>query len=273
MNIDFLDFNDTIITSDIFSGVVNGLAQSQLVASGLTVGAEYKILFTGTAVQGGRYQIDLAAGVTPPAIPKTPVVPTSNAVSLFDTLAGDKSYGAFASGDALLIDGILGESGGIQNDALFDFSGGTLSAGIVWLVAPGNQRTVGVNVDLLDSTDSVVASDIFLGVVNGQAFSNFVVNGLGAGSYRLAFTGTATQGGRYRIDLGTNATAPGMTPILPAVPEPESWALLLLGFALTGWVIRRGHRQPSLTNPAEKQPHPAQSGSAHKEDALSLARM
>jgi hypothetical protein len=114
---------------------------------------------------------------------------------------------------------------------------GTLSAGIEWIVgAQDPRRTVGVNVDLLDAFNTVVASDSFVGIFGDQAFSQLLVTSLLSGNYTLRFTGTAVLGGRYRVHLTTDATPPGFEPINdgPAVvvPEPGSLALLLAALAL-----------------------------------------
>jgi len=239
VNIDLFDAASTVVFSDTFGGVNSGLAQSQFLASGLTVGGEYTLMLTGTAIQGGRYQIDLATGGGPLAIPPVPVVATSADHALFDTLKDDKVLGSIDPGDMLVLDGIIGESGAITNVAELTLTGGALSAGITWLIAPGDQRTVGVNVDLLDATNTVVASDTFEGIFSGQAFSNFALDGL-VGNYRLVFTGNALQGGRYRINLGTSLTPPDFMPIpTGGVPEPQTWALLVAGFAGVGVAMRR----------------------------------
>jgi hypothetical protein len=31
-----------------------------------------------------------------------------------------------------------------------------------------------------------------------------------------------------------------VTLVTPAVPEPATWAMMLLGFTMVGWAIRRG---------------------------------
>jgi len=240
VNIDLFDrSSNALVASDSFLGVFGDLARSEFVTSGLTVGRDYALVFTGTAVEGGRYRVDLEADATPPPAPAADLVPTSPALSVFDTLQGTKNYGAFAAGNELLIDGIISESGSILDVSTIAFAGGNLSAGIAWLVAPGEFRTVGVNFDVFDSSNALVGSDSFMGVTDGQAFSQFALNGLNPGTYRLVFTGTATQSGRYRIDLGTDAVAPGFVPIPTGVPEPATWALMLTGFGMTGYALRR----------------------------------
>ena len=237
VNIDVFDFINTLVVSDTFTGVVGNQATSQFVASGLTPGATYTLHFTGTALQAGRYVLDLVDGSVPPAaVPPIPVVtPVVNQL-VFDTHNGTKNLGVnITPGTSFRIDGILPDEkeAGITDSFTFVLTSDTLSAGIEWIVAAGAQRTVGVNVDIVDALNNVVASDTFMGLLDGQAFSQFVATGLSPGTYRLLFTGTAALGGRYHIDLSTDRTPPGFAPIVDAaVPEPSPLLLLALGSAL-----------------------------------------
>jgi hypothetical protein len=57
-------------------------------------------------------------------------------------------------------------------------------------------------------------------------------------------------GGGIVVPPGTEDT-PNVptTPVTPAVPEPATWAMMLLGFAMVGWAIRREKRaaaQPAV---------------------------
>jgi hypothetical protein len=54
-------------------------------------------------------------------------------------------------------------------------------------------------------------------------------------------------GGGGLIVPPTNTSTPStpvipVTPSTPAVPEPDTWAMMLIGFALMGWTIRRDRR-------------------------------
>lgn len=52
-------------------------------------------------------------------------------------------------------------------------------------------------------------------------------------------------GGGIVVPPGTPTETPivPVTPVTPAVPEPNSWAMMLLGFALVGWAVRRDRRR------------------------------
>jgi hypothetical protein len=169
----------------------------------------------------------------------------------FDTHLGTKSLGRnLVNGDQFFIDGAMPDDAlsAITNDFKFTSTSGALSAGIEWIVGDLDdlQRTVGVNVDLFDAFDNVVATDLFQGLIDGQAFSQLQVASLLPGAYTLRFTGTANLGGRYRVHLTTDATAPGFEPIVeqpPVVGVPEPDSLVLAWVGLAALLASAAHRQ------------------------------
>jgi len=53
-------------------------------------------------------------------------------------------------------------------------------------------------------------------------------------------------GGGIVVPPGTTDTpSVPTTPVTPAVPEPATWAMMLVGFAMVGWAIRRDKRTAS----------------------------
>lgn len=73
-----------------------------------------------------------------------------------------------------------------------------------WVVgeADAKFRLVGVNIDLLDASGTVIASDTFQGLLAGTALSTLVADGLIPGTlYQLKLTGTAVGRGSYSMAI------------------------------------------------------------------------
>lgn len=78
--------------------------------------------------------------------------------------------------------------------------------------------------------------------VTGSTFSlNLLTGPLAAGTlYRFSYTANLPSGG---------GAVSGNANFIPAVPEPATWAMLLLGFGAMGFVMRRRAR-PAITQVA-----------------------
>ena len=98
-------------------------------------------------------------------------------------------------------------------------------------------RLIGVNIDIFNSANALVASDAFAGVLAGFALSTFDAL-IGPGTYKLVATGTAVRDAS--LDVSLSFTGPP-TP----VPEPETYALLLAGLGLLRLATTR--RKRSIT--------------------------
>ena len=78
--------------------------------------------------------------------------------------------------------------------------------------------------------------------------SDFGANGLVAGetSATYIFRTNATRFdtlGSFAVHDGSTVTVAGFRPILPPVPEPATWALMILGFGFVGYGMRRQLRR------------------------------
>ena len=102
-----------------------------------------------------------------------------------------------------------------------------------------------------------LAGDSFFGTYTGtvsatgtqglfDTIENLVVTG-GTGRF-LGATGTVTSGGKLQFGMlngrlvGNYAGSVDGLLNLPAVPEPSVWGLLIVGFAATGWSMRRSYK-------------------------------
>lgn len=115
-----------------------------------------------------------------------------------------------------------------------------------WLDA--GRRQAGVNpASIGNVTYEVALNDLLLGTFStttGQLFterSSLTPFALAAGaSYTLRFAGTSTNPANAFIDrvAFTSASA-----VADAVPEPATWAMMIVGFGLVGGAMRRRARQ------------------------------
>lgn len=101
---------------------------------------------------------------------------------------------------------------------------GTLSGNAV-AVNFGGYNILGLTVTLQDSSFALIGSD-------ATPADGFTFSGLAAGNYALNVLGfaTGTGGGFYAGGFVTE-TAP--------IPEPETYAMLLAGLGMIGFMIRR----------------------------------
>lgn len=133
--------------------------------------------------------------------------------------------------DTLFIDTFTTERGALLQTTTFTVGSGVQSftGNAAWLVTGANDfgpRLSGVNIDLFDASNNLVQSDTFAGVLGSFAHSTF--SGLlGAGTYTLVATGIGERDSVLDISITT------------AVPEPETYAMLLAGLGLAGYAIRR----------------------------------
>lgn len=138
------------------------------------------------------------------------------------------------SGDTLFLNTFTTETGSLLEQTTFTLgpSVGSFTGKAAWEVnsAVGNDpRLVGVNIDVLDASNTVVFSDTFAGVLAGFAHSTFLGN-IGPGIYKLVATGTGVRDSSLDISL-TFANA---------IPEPTGIVMMIAGLIAVGaWSQRK----------------------------------
>jgi hypothetical protein len=112
--------------------------------------------------------------------------------------------GTIASQGEVLVRGLSVAGKAVSNVLKFRPGETALRVNTSWVVgeADAKFRLVGVNVDLLNASGTVIASDTFEGLVAGTALSTLLAEGLIPGTlYQLKLTGTAVGRGSYSMDI------------------------------------------------------------------------
>ena len=119
--------------------------------------------------------------------------------------------------------------GPLANSASF-FSGSLGSA-----ASAGAYNISGANY-VYDPANGNLVMEIF---VTGQ---DNIANGFGGGYFSADYTGLTTTRAYVVSGSGSESGVGALVTNFGAVPEPESWALLVAGFGMTGFALRRRTR-------------------------------
>lgn len=137
-------------------------------------------------------------------------------------------------GDALAADTfVTTEVGALLQTTTFTLGAGvnTFSGFAAWEISnPGGSqpRLIGVNLDIFDSGNNLVATDAFVGVLGGFAHSTFGGN-IGPGTYTLVATGTGVRASSMDISLE----------FAHAVPEAGTYGMMIGGLGMLAFLIAR----------------------------------
>lgn len=150
--------------------------------------------------------------------------PADAAVYIFDFSTTDPLIGIAGSGSGTITtDDINFESRGFTAQTITGITGTFNGSTIVGLTSLSGSN----NLFYVSGPSFVDSSGLAFRTASGNEIGLFFQASVG--SYRISSTGPF---------ISSLATASAV----PAVPEPAGWAMMLLGFGLTGFVIRRSRR-------------------------------
>lgn len=213
MNIDIFDSSNALVASDTFAGTLGGGADSTFPSTPLAPGV-YTLRTTGTGVRESVYDIALEFTGTPPVAPagETGSLPlqgaTTTTKSVFFTTSQDTRTIATSllSREPLLVDTLVTtQVGPVAHTVNFTPAAGSdrFVGDLVWMLSDAagfGPRLLGVNVDVFDANNVLVASDTFGGTLAGLSHST-LAGTLGAGAHRLVVTGTGARDAAMAISL------------------------------------------------------------------------
>jgi hypothetical protein len=144
---------------------------------------------------------------------------------------------ALQIGDALVLDTLVSqETGSLLQSITFTLASAfNLQGEAAWEIntpAGSGPRLVGVNIDIFDSSNALVFSDTFEGVLAGFAHST-LAGDIAAGTYTLVATGTGVRDSSLDVSMTLGSPA----------PEPATYGMLLSGIGLLAFASWRLKRQ------------------------------
>jgi len=137
----------------------------------------------------------------------------------------------FAVGDNLVMNTLVSPATGALSQTInFSVASGVSGFGgdAVWQISTATgtgPRLTGVNIDIFNSANAIVASDTFAGTLGGFAVSS-LSSAITPGTYRLVATGTGVRDSVLDVSLSF-------------VPEPGTYLLMLAGLGMVGFMARR----------------------------------
>jgi hypothetical protein len=153
----------------------------------------------------------------------------------FDHLTESATFSTpLLANDSLFLNTLVtSETGALTQTITFTLGASVagLTGNAVWDVTtaagPG-PRLIGVDINIFDAANNLVTTDGSVVLANGFATSTFA-SAIGPGTYKLVATGTGVRDSSLDVSLS----------FTPAVPEPETYALMLAGLGIIGVVGSR----------------------------------
>lgn len=228
VNIDIFDASNTLVASDVFQGLLADFATSSIALGSLAPGS-YRLVATGNGVRDSSLDISLTFEAGDAGIPAVTQPVTSGSIVSATALAQP-----FAATDTLFLNTLTtGQTGALTQTVAFSVGAGVtgFTGSAAWEISNVTgfaPRLTGVNIDIFDSANALVASDSFSGVVDAFAFST-LAGSLAPGDYRLVATGTAVRDASLNVSL----TFDGV-PVASGVPggDPATSVLFVAGLGL-----------------------------------------
>ena len=182
------------------------------------------------------------------AITLSPTSLSAAEIVTFNGLLNGNSTGTFTEGNVQIgLDGIYVDSSEGELEGQCCFSGGTATLKLSDL---GNFAFNSVDFQREYGSSAILSVTGFLGAVSvfsenfatsNSAYQTFASSNGAATIDRLVFTGQRNSIGGGSFD---NVN---LSRIAAAVPEPSTWALMLLGFGFIGGAMRSVKRRQNLT--------------------------
>ena len=139
--------------------------------------------------------------------------------------------------DTLFLNTFTTETGSLLEKTTFTLGPDVASfvGRAAWEVGgPPEPNLSGVNIKILDASNTVVADDTFAGVLAGFAHSTFGPDAtMGPGTYTLEATGTGVRASSLDISLTFAQSSTS------AVPEAGTFSILVAGLGAVGFLARR----------------------------------
>ncbi|MGQ5702103.1 PEPxxWA-CTERM sorting domain-containing protein [Sandaracinobacteroides sp. A072] len=163
------------------------------------------------------------------------------------------------AGSCVDLDGSTSNGGELVLNSAIGFASGEVVAGELWL--SGNQRngaSESIQVGVLFGSPVAQSGFVWEGpfgtisIPDGSYSGHYLGPSINAGSVfqRFGFQFTAGEAGSLTLSIATSSNdnigailddvSVSVTPsVAPGVPEPATWAMLILGFGLVGHAARR----------------------------------